>query len=183
MTEVAADRFDLSGYDDLVLVGDGLGVVALDPSAQRLDDLGIRIGEIDPALRDLRRRKRLDRARRHASRPVRGDAARPPGLVGAVGANLRPELLIEAALRLLDALGAVARHRLRVRRAFALQALPGLAQPAAPTRARGELRRQRVAAAITVELVLSCVGRDRLLDDSAPELPGIQGLVGASVGL
>src|SRR5215213_1700932 len=183
MTEVAADRFDLGGHDDLVLVGDGLGVVALDPSAQRLDDLGVGIGEIDRALRDLRRRKRLDRAGRHASRSVRGDAARPPGLVGGVGADLRPELLIEAALSLLDALWAVARHRLRVRRAFGLQALLGLAQPAAPTRARGELRRQLVAAAITVELVLGCVGRDRLLDDLARELLVIEVLVAARVGL
>ena len=152
--EVGADGRDLGGQDDLVLVGDGLGVVALDPAAQPLDDLRVRVGDVDPALRDRRRRVGLDRAGRHASRSVRGDAACPPGLVGGVGADLGPELLVQAPLGLLDALRAVARHRLRVRRPLGLQALLGFAQPAAPARARRELRRQLVAAAIAVELVL-----------------------------
>ena len=37
--EVGADGLDLGGQDDLLLVGDGLGVVALHPAAQPLDDL------------------------------------------------------------------------------------------------------------------------------------------------
>src|SRR3954451_2760208 len=36
--EVAAGGHDLGGEDDLVLIGDGLGVVALDETAQPLDD-------------------------------------------------------------------------------------------------------------------------------------------------
>jgi hypothetical protein len=58
-------------------------------------------------------------------------AARPVDLVGLVGAHLREELLFEAALGLLDALRAAARHRLRVRRALGLEALLGFAQPTA----------------------------------------------------
>jgi hypothetical protein len=37
-SEVGADGLDRSGEDDLVLVGDGLGVVALQEAAQALDD-------------------------------------------------------------------------------------------------------------------------------------------------
>src|SRR3954469_9328797 len=40
VAEVAAGGHDLGGEDDLVLVGDGLGVVALDETAQGLDDDG-----------------------------------------------------------------------------------------------------------------------------------------------
>jgi hypothetical protein len=181
--EVGADGGDFGGQDDLVLVGDGLGVVALDPSAQPLDDLGVRVGEIDPARRDRRRRVGLDRAGRQASRSVRGDAAGLPRLVGLVGADLGPQLLVQAALGLLDALRALPRHRLRIRRPLGLQPLLGFAQPAAPPRGRRELRRQLVAAAITVELVLGRVGRDRLVNDLARELLVLEVLVAARVGL
>ena len=39
VTEVTAGGLDLGGDDDLVLVGDGLGVVALDEAAQSFDDM------------------------------------------------------------------------------------------------------------------------------------------------
>jgi hypothetical protein len=38
VAEVGADGLDLGGEDDLVLVGDGLGVVALQKAAQTFDD-------------------------------------------------------------------------------------------------------------------------------------------------
>jgi hypothetical protein len=37
--EVTCGGHHLAGEDDLMLVGDGLGVVALDESAQSLDDM------------------------------------------------------------------------------------------------------------------------------------------------
>jgi hypothetical protein len=39
VAEVTAGGHDLGGEDDLVLVGDGLGVVALDEPAQPFDDM------------------------------------------------------------------------------------------------------------------------------------------------
>ena len=38
VSEVGADGLDLGGQNDLVLVGDGLRVVALQEAAQALDD-------------------------------------------------------------------------------------------------------------------------------------------------
>jgi hypothetical protein len=94
----------------------------------------------------------------------------PIGLIGPVGAHLGPELLFQAALGVLEALRAAARHRLRLRRPLGLQALLGLAQPpAAPLRGR-ELRRQLVAARLPVALILGRIDRLGLLDDLAREL-------------
>jgi hypothetical protein len=88
-----------------------------------------------------------------------------------------------APLGLLDALWAVARHRLRIRRPLSLQPLLGFAQPRPPALTGRQLRRQLVAAAITEELVFGRVDRDRLLDDLARELLAIEVLVAARVGL
>jgi hypothetical protein len=138
---------------------------------------------LDPALGVRRRCVGLDRAGRHAPRSVRGDAACPPGLVGLVGADLRPQLLVQAALGLLDALWAAARHRLRICRPLSFQPLLGFAQPRPPALTGRQLRRQLVAAAIAVELVFGRVGRDRVIDDLARELLVIEVLVARGVGL
>ena len=82
-----------------------------------------------------------------------------------------------------QALRAAARHRLRVRRALGLQALLGLAQPAATTLRGRELRRQLVAARLAVELVLGRVDRLGLLEDLARELLVVEVLVARRVRL
>lgn len=90
----------------------------------------------------LRGRRWLVGVRRAAeTAAVLHPPARPVSLVSPVGPHLGPELLLEAALGLLEALGAAARHRLRVRGPLSLQALPGFAQPAAAALGGGELRR------------------------------------------
>jgi hypothetical protein len=50
-TEVRGRDRDLGGDDDLLLVGDGLGVVALKPAAGALDQPRIQVGGVDRALR------------------------------------------------------------------------------------------------------------------------------------
>ena len=135
-------------------------------------------------MRPFRRGRRLVGVRRAPETPaVLHPPARPVGLVGPVGAHLGPELLLEAALGLLEALRAAARHRLRVRRALGLQALLGLAQPAAAALRGRELRRQLVAARLPVELVLGRVDRLGLLDDLARELLVVEVLVARRVRL
>jgi hypothetical protein len=59
MSEVAADGLDLGGQDDLMLVGDGLRVVALQKAAQAFDDTGVRVGEVDATFRGGRRLERI----------------------------------------------------------------------------------------------------------------------------
>ena len=115
--------------------------------------------------------------------PVAHPPARPIALVLLVRPDLRPELLIEAALGLLEALRAVPRDRLRVRGPLGLQAFLGLAQPAAPAGTRRELRRQLITARLAVELVLGLVGRDRPPDELARQLLVIEVLVARRAGL
>jgi hypothetical protein len=49
VSEVGADGLDLGGQDDLMLIGDGLGVVALQKAAQALDHARVRVAEVDPS--------------------------------------------------------------------------------------------------------------------------------------
>ena len=67
VSEVAADGLDLGGQDDLVLVGDGLRVVALQKPAQALDDARVGVGDVDPALRACGRRVGVRRPCRSAA--------------------------------------------------------------------------------------------------------------------
>jgi hypothetical protein len=84
-------------------------------------------------------------------------------------------------LGFLDALGAAARHRLRVPDPLGLEALLGLAQPPAAALLSCELRRQLVPASVAVELVLGGVDCQRLLDDLARELLVVEVLVARRV--
>ena len=115
--------------------------------------------------------------------PVLHPAARPVGLISAVGAHLGPQLLFEAALGLLHALGPAARHRLRVRCALGLQALLGFAQPTAAALCGLKLGRQLVAARLTVERVFGGVDGLGFFDDLARELPVIEVLIARRVGM
>src|SRR4029453_19333534 len=127
--------------------------------------------------------RRLIGVRRPAEAPaILHPTAGPVGVVGSVGAGLGPQFLCQAALSLLEALRATARHRLRVRRALGLQALLGLAQPPAATLRGPELRRQLIPRFLAIELILGLVNRLRLLD-LARELLVVEVLVARRVRL
>jgi len=51
LAEVRRGDVDLGGDDDLILGADRLGVVALHPTARRLDVARVQVGEVDLALR------------------------------------------------------------------------------------------------------------------------------------
>ena len=181
MPEVGADRLDLGGQHDLVLVGDRLRVVALQEPEQSFDAARVGVGDIDAPLRCG---GRLVGVRRPAETPaVLHPPARPIGLVGPVGAQLSPELLLQAPLGLPQALRAATRHRRRVRGPLGLQALLDLAQPAATALGGRELRRQLVTARLAVELILGRVNGLGLLEDLARKLLVVEVLVARRVGL
>jgi hypothetical protein len=78
-------RGDLGGQDDLLVVDGELGVVALQRRlAMRAHHARVVVGDVHQALRRDRRVVGLDHSWRHPVRPVGGDAARPPGLIGRV---------------------------------------------------------------------------------------------------
>src|SRR4029450_12918331 len=91
--------------------------------------------------------------------------ARVERLVGLVGPALRPQLLLEPALRLPDPLRARAGDRPLLARPSLIKRTLRLTQPLLPALAGRDLRRKLVAARLAVELILGPVGRDRLLDD------------------
>src|SRR6202034_1993148 len=98
-------------------------------------------------------------------RPPTGlvNAALPVGLIGIVRALLGPEFFFQAALGLLDPCRPRTGHRLRVRCALRFETLLGFLQPGAAALRGRELRRQLVAAAVPVELVLGRISRLGLL--------------------
>ena len=180
MPEVGGHGHHLGRDHDLVLVGDGLRVVALqEPAAARaLDDVRVRIGDVDLALR--RRRWRVGVRRAAEAAPVL-HAPGPVVLVGAVGAHLGPQLFIQAPLGFLEALAAAARHRPRLLRALLFELALGFAQPRPPTLAGAQLLGQLVAARVAVELVLGRVDGLGLFEDLARELLVIDIRVAARV--
>jgi hypothetical protein len=132
-----------------VLVGHGLGVVALQPATHPLDQPRIRVGRVDLPGRGVRRHVRLGWTAEPAA--VLHPPARPVGLVVLVGLTLSPQLLLQAALGLLEPLGPPARNRLGLAGPPLIQALLGVAQPPPPPVLRGELLGELVAAEITVD--------------------------------
>ena len=84
----------------------------------------------------------LDHARRHPPRPVGGDAARPPRLIGRVRGVLGVELFLQAPARLKKPIGTVLGDRAALALALGFQRAAALAHPRAPTlRAGDELPR------------------------------------------
>jgi hypothetical protein len=96
-------------------------------------------------------------------------------LVGAVGAQLAPQLLIQAPLGLLQALRATPRNRPRLLRALLLELALGLAQPRPAALAGAQLLGQLVATRLAVVLVLGRVDRLGFFEDLARELLVIEG--------
>jgi hypothetical protein len=94
---------DLGGDDDLILGGDRLGVVALHPTARRLDVARVQVGEVDLALRRRRWCVGLGRAVRAQPAAVAHPPVAAVILVGLVGPALDPVLFFQAALGLLEA--------------------------------------------------------------------------------
>ncbi len=168
MPEVGRDRHDLGGDHDLVLVGDGLGVVALqEPApARAFDDVGVGVGEVDLALRCRGRRVGVWRPAEAA--PVL-HASAAVVLVGAVGAQLAPQLLVQAPLGFLEPLGTAARHRPRLLSALRFELALGFAQPRPTTLAGAQLLGQFIAARVAVELVLGRVDGLGFFEDLARE--------------
>ena len=80
---------------------------------------------------------------------------------------LRSTLFFQSALGFANALGAAARHRLRIRRPLGLQALLCLAQPAASPLRGLELLGQLVPARVAEALILRRIGRLGFFEDLA----------------
>ena len=102
-------------------------------------------------------------------------------LVGAVGAHLGPQLLVQAPLGFLEALAAVARNRPRLLRALLFELALGFAQPRPTALAGAQLLGQFVAARVAVELVLGRVDGLGFFEDLARELLVIDVRVAARV--
>jgi len=113
--------------------------------------------------------------------PVLHPPARPVVLIGLVGADLRPELLVQAPLGFLQTLRAAPRNRLRIRGPLGPEAPLGFTQPPAPTLSSRELRRQFVAARVAVKLVFGGIDRLDFLEDLARELLVVAVLVARRV--
>src|SRR3954447_2456642 len=94
-----------------MLVGCGLGVVALQKAVLALDHARVQIGGVDHTRRNLGRRVRLGRRGRPEPPAAMVLAASTRAQEGLVGASFGPELLVQTPLGLADALGPVARDR------------------------------------------------------------------------
>jgi hypothetical protein len=91
-------------------------------------------------------------------------------LIGAVGAHLAPQFLVEAALGFFETPGAVAPDRPRLLRALLFKPALGFTQPRPAALAGAQLLGQLVAARVAVELVFGGIDRLGLLEDLAREL-------------
>ena len=160
------------------VIARGLGVVAMDPAAHPVHELGVGIGEVDLARRD---RRRLARIRRTAEAPaVLHAPARSVGRVLRVGVTLDGEFLLQAPLALAQPRP---RNRRRLLGATLIQSLAGIAQPALPTLTRREDLGQLVAAPIAPRSRFRRVGDAGLLDDRAGDLLVIHRPIPAGVGV
>src|SRR3954463_7978664 len=152
------ERFgaDLGSEDDLAFADDGLGVVALHPSARRLEIARVRVGDIDLARRLRRQRIGLDVVARadHPPRPIAGDTGRKPGPMLSDDVSLKLPVLTQPAPALDQPLGAAARDLLGFGGALSVERLLGLAQSLAAIAARAQPLRELVAARVAIELVL-----------------------------
>ena len=102
-------------------------------------------------------------------------------LVGAVGAQLAEQLLVQAPLGFLEPLGAVARNRPRLLRALRFELALGFAQPRPPALAGAQLLGQLIAARVAVELILGRVDGLGFFEDLARELLVVDVRVAARV--
>src|SRR5215207_9366285 len=163
---------DLGGEHDLAFADDGLGVVALHPTARGLEVARVGVGDVDLARRLRAERIGLDVVARadHPPRPVAGDPGRMPG--GMLGDDVAFEcpVLFQPSLALDQAFVAVARDRLGLRGALGLQRLFGLAQHLATIAARAQTLGELVAARLAEQLVLGRVDARRLLQDLLRDL-------------
>ena len=163
------------------VIARGLGVVAMDPAAHPVHELGVGIGEVDLARRD---RRRLARIRRTAEAPaVLHAPARSVGRVLRVGVTLDGEFLLQAPLALAQPRRPRPRNRRRLRGAPPLRSLAGIAQPALPTLMRREDLGQLVAAPIAQVGGLCGISGNRLFDDRAGDLLVIHRPIPAGVGV
>src|SRR3954462_2503489 len=94
-----------------MLVDRRLRVVALQPAVLALDHPRVQISGVDLPLRHPGWRVRLGNGVRPQPPAAAIDALGPLALIGGVGADLRPELLIQTPLGFLDALGPLTRDR------------------------------------------------------------------------
>ena len=162
-----ADR-DLGGDDDLLLVADRLGVVALKKAARGLQRPGVRVGDVDLSGRLLGWRVGLGRRAEPAA--VLHPTRRAVGLVGGVRAHLGGELFLQAPLGLANP----GRTRLRdwasLPLALSVQPPPRSLKPLLASLGGRELRRQLVAAPVSEALVLGGVDLGGLLQGLFGEL-------------
>jgi len=91
--EVRRGGHGFGGEDDVLLVADGLRVVALNAAAHPVHELGVRVGDIDLALRRVRGRERVRRPAE--TPPVLHLPARSVGLVARVGLALDVKLFLQ----------------------------------------------------------------------------------------
>ena len=119
---------------------------------------------------------RLDHARRHPPRPVRGDASRAPGVIGGVRGVLDIELFLQAPARLKQPVSPVLGDRAALALALLLPARGG---PHAPTRA-GPADGSRTAADLArPPPVVFVVGRLSAARARAPGAPWPRAAPGA----
>ncbi len=150
------------------LVADGLGVVALDPAARRLDVARVGVGDVDLPLRC--RRRRVGRRRLAEAAAVLHHSACAVGLVIGVRALLDLVVFLEPPLRLGQPFRPRARDRPGLGSSLLVKPALRLAQPAAPPLRSRELRRQLVAAAIAEPLILLRVDSGGLFEDLCCDL-------------
>lgn len=102
-------------------------------------------------------------------------------LIGRVGLQLCPLLLVQAPLGLLQALAAIARNRPGLLCALRLELALGLAQPRPPALAGTQLLGQLVATSLAIQLVFGGVDGLGLFEDRARDLLVIHVRVAAGV--
>ena len=113
-----------------------------------MNEFGVRVADVDFALRPIWRLERLRRASEFLA--VLVDAASPVGLVANVGLALDVKLFLQAAPAFEQPLAARARDRLRLLGALLFETLCGGAQPPAPAFSAVEDLGQLVAASVAI---------------------------------
>jgi hypothetical protein len=166
VTEVRRVAGQLGGDDDLLLIDDELGVVAL----QRLEAMRAHrpraVGRVHQAGRHEHRLVRLDHPRRHPPRTVGSDASPAPRVIGGVRGAVGVELFLEALARLKQPVRSVLGDRPALALALGVQRAAPLPHPG-PTAlrsgnelARVELERHRsLALSRFLELLVALAGQ------------------------